>query len=163
MTSEANLLLEEYKILETRYRGDTNRIWTQAQILIAANLIVVTATGSWFGNTMLCDATNSKIWLVDPRLVVAVVAGVGFFVSLAWFFSLATDAAYQELSLDLLRGMEHQLDLPIKVFSKAKEKAQHFNWWQRIGGIGALYFLSLMFAVIWFLIEIVVWQITPCR
>lgn len=160
MTNEQSLLLEEYKILENRYRSDTSRIWSQAQILIAANLIVVTAIGSWFGNTMFRDATNSRIWLVDPRLVVAVIAGVGLIVSLAWFFSLATDAAYQKVSLDLLRGMEQQLDLPIKVFSKGKEKAQHFNWWERIGGIKALYFLSLTFAAMWLLIEIIVGQIT---
>ena len=148
---EKDYLLEEYKILEGRYRTDTARIWSQAQILIAANLLAVTALSASF-------TTNSnKERLVDPRIAISAVSVIGFAVSLVWFLSVAMDSAYQNVCLGLLRQMEEQLGLPIKVFSKAYEERKKFKPWAKIGGATALTCLSFTFIMIWIVIGVAIW------
>lgn len=154
MTREEDLLLEEYKILENRYRSDTNRIWSQAQILIAANLIAMTALSSLF------STARSGAWLINPRFVVTGISWIGLVISLAWFFSLAADRAYRKVSLDLLCDMEQQLKLPMKVFSEARKKELDFKGRERIGGIEALLSLSKVFMFVWWLMSVVVWLVT---
>lgn len=149
MAPDKELLLEEYKILEGRYRSDTNRIWSQAQILMTANFLSVTLLGSTFS-----DVTN-RSWLVEPRLIIAGIAVVGFSVTLAWFLSLTTDAAYQKVSMSLLRHMEQQLEMPIRVFTTAAERQKVFRRWQRIGGATALQLLAFLFVLLWIIIFVV--------
>lgn len=148
---QKDYLLEEYKILEGRYRTDTARIWSQAQILIAANLLTVTALSALF------TTSPNKERLVDPRYAISAVSVIGFAVSLVWFLSVVMDSAYQNVSLGLLRQMEEQLELPIKVFSNAYEEQKQFKPWARIGGANALIWLSFAFVMIWIVIGVAIW------
>ena len=144
--TQEELLLEEYKILENRYRSDTNRIWSQAQILMAANVIAITVLSAVFSDVM------DKTWHINPGLIVIGVALLGFAICVTWFLSLATDVAYQDVSRDLLRQMEVRLPLPMKVFSEANKREGNFAPWQKIGGEKALGCLSWVFIVAWIIV-----------
>lgn len=148
MATKMDLMFEEYKILENRYRGDTNRIWTQSQILIAANAIIINAVVAVISNT-------DKVWAVNPALVIIAIALVGFAACLAWFFGLANESAYRREVLSLLREMETELNLPMHVFSKVGERQKDFRLWQRVGGGRALVGLSFVFVIAWIIVGVI--------
>jgi len=143
MNRHEELLIEEYKILENRYGSETGRIWSQAHVLILVNLI-----GIIILSAVLSDNTKGA-WLVDFRLVLVGGPVVGLFLSLGWYFGLATENAYHELSFRQLCRMEKQLDLPAQVFNEAQTNRQQFRWWQRMGMARILRLLALLFVAVW--------------
>lgn len=143
--NEKSLLLEEYKILEGRHRNDTNRIWIQAQTLIAANFVALTLLASW------CSSLNPGSRLFSFSAIITGVALIGLAVCTAWFFSVSTDSKYQEVTETFLIEMEKKLKLPFKSFSKAKEKRQGFTW-PNIGGGKALRALCIFFISVWLVV-----------
>ncbi len=61
---ENNRLFDEYKILENRYRADASRIWSQAQILIGANVLAIPLLSS------VLSEVGTKKWLINPGIAV---------------------------------------------------------------------------------------------
>lgn len=145
------LQFEEYKILEVRYQSDVQRVWNQANILIAANIAAISILT--LSLSVLTRDLNDSKSIVLYSILGLLASGLGIGISVVWRRALRIEQRYLKFDRNLLQEIEKNLDLPIKQFTRANKEKENFpKAIKKKGVISGLKSLSVFLIIIWLVI-----------